>query len=80
MPKRVLRGTVVSTKCNKTVTVEVERRIKHPLYHKFMKRSKKYAAHDEQNLCKTGDAVNIQECKPYSKTKTWEVVIEGESK
>lgn len=78
MPKRVLRGTVVSTKCNKTVTVEVERRIKHPLYHKFIKRSKKYAAHDELNLCKEGTEVSIQECKPYSKTKTWEVVIEGE--
>jgi small subunit ribosomal protein S17 len=78
MPKRVLRGTVVSAKCDKTVTVRVERRVKHPLYHKFITRSKKYAAHDEQNLFKAGDEVSIRECKPMSKSKTWEVVVEGE--
>ncbi len=76
MPKRVLKGTVVSAKCEKTVTVRVERRVKHPLYHKFMTRSKKFTAHDEGNHFKEGDAVSIQECKPYSKMKTWEVVLE----
>ena len=75
MPKRILRGTVVSAKSDKTVTVRVERRIKHALYHKFIKRSKKFAAHDELNRFKEGDEVSIQECKPYSKSKTWEVVI-----
>jgi len=74
MPKRVLKGTVVSAKCEKTVTVRVERRVKHPLYHKFMTRSKKFTAHDETNRFKEGDAVSIQECKPYSKMKTWEVI------
>lgn len=77
MPKRILRGTIVSAKCNKTVTVLVERRIKHPLYHKFIKRSKKYAAHDELNHFKEGDMVSIQECKPYSKSKAWEVIIDA---
>jgi len=77
MPKRILKGTVVSAKCDKTVTVKVERRVKHPLYHKFIKRSKKFAAHDELNQFKAGDQVNIQECKPHSKTKTWEVVAVG---
>jgi small subunit ribosomal protein S17 len=76
MPKRVLKGTVVSAKCDKTLSVRVERRVKHPLYRKFITRSKKFAAHDEQNRYKVGDEVSIQECKPYSKTKTWEV-IEG---
>lgn len=78
MPKRVLRGTVVSTKCDKTVTVRVERRVKHPLYHKFISRSKKFAAHDELNRCKEGEEVSIQECKPFSKTKTWEVIVESD--
>jgi small subunit ribosomal protein S17 len=78
MPKRILRGKVVSTKCDKTVTVNVERRVKHPLYHKFIRRNKKFAAHDELNTCKEGDFVNIRECKPFSKTKTWEVIVESE--
>jgi len=78
MPKRILRGTVVSAKCDKTVTVQVERRVKHSLYHKFIKRSKKFAAHDEQNRFKEGDEVSIQECKPYSKSKTWQVVVESD--
>lgn len=77
MPKRILKGTVVSAKCDKTVTVQVERRVKHPLYHKFIKRSKKFAAHDELNHFKEGDQVSIQECKPYSKSKTWEVITSG---
>ena len=73
MPKRILQRTVVSDKCAKTVTVRVERKIKHPLYNKIMSRSKKYAAHDEQG-CKVGDVVRIIESKPMSKTKRWAVV------
>lgn len=77
MPKRILKGTVVSAKCDKTISVKVERRVKHPLYHKFIRRSKKFAAHDELNQFKEGDEVSIQECKPHSKSKTWEVIIES---
>ncbi len=76
MPKRVLQGVVVSDKQEKTVVVKVERRFMHPLYKKFIKRSKKYAAHDENNSFKTGDLVKIQETKPISKNKTWEVISE----
>lgn len=74
MPKRVLTGRVVSDKMDKTVTVLVERRVMHPLYKKFIRRSKKYAAHDEANLCQEGDVVSIEECPPISKRKTWQVV------
>jgi small subunit ribosomal protein S17 len=74
MPKRVLTGRVTSDKMDKTVTVLVERRVMHPLYKKFIRRSKKYAAHDEANLCKEGDLVQIEECPPISKRKTWQVV------
>lgn len=74
MPKRVLTGRVVSDKMDKTITVLVERRVMHPLYKKFIRRSKKYAAHDETNLCKEGDLVSIEECSPISKRKTWMVV------
>ena len=74
MPRRVLTGRVTSDKMGKTVTVLVDRRIMHPLYKKFIRRSKKYAAHDEQNLCKTGDTVRIEECRPISKRKTWLVI------
>ncbi|MBY0354332.1 MAG: 30S ribosomal protein S17 [Rickettsiales bacterium] len=74
MPKRILTGTVVSDKGQKTVIVNVERRIKHPLYKKTIRRSKKYAAHDENNVFKTGDVVRIVECRPMSKSKTWEVM------
>ncbi|MDA1089049.1 MAG: 30S ribosomal protein S17 [Proteobacteria bacterium] len=77
MPKRVMQGVVVSDKMNKTVTVKVERRIMHPLYKKFILRSKKYAAHDEDNACKVGDIVSIRECRPISKRKKWEVLSEG---
>jgi small subunit ribosomal protein S17 len=77
MPKRVLKGVVVSDKQDKTVTVRVERQIKHPVYGKVIRRSKKYAAHDEANACKVGDLVSIRECAPISKRKTWEVVGEG---
>ena len=77
MPKRVMQGVVVSDKMDKTVTVEVEHRIMHPLYKKFIRRSKKYAAHDENNACKIGDTVSIRECRPISKRKKWEVLTEG---
>ena len=77
MPKRVMQGVVVSDKQDKTVTVLVERRVMHPLYKKYVKKSKKYAAHDESNSSKVGDTVSIQECRPLSKRKRWEVVTEG---
>ncbi len=71
MPRRVLTGRVTSDKMDKTITVIVERRIQHKLYKKFIRRSKKYAAHDETNLAKEGDAVRIEECRPISKNKSW---------
>ncbi len=74
MPRRVLQGVVVSDVQDKTVTVKVERQILHPLLKKVIRRSKKYAAHDETNRCKVGDTVRIVECRPYSKRKCWEVV------
>jgi small subunit ribosomal protein S17 len=74
MPRRILAGRVTSDKMDKTVTVLVDRRIMHPLYKKFIRRSKKYAAHDEVNLCREGDLVRIIECPPISKRKTWVVV------
>lgn len=77
MPKRVMQGVVVSDKMDKTVVVNVERKFPHPLYKKYIKRSKRYHAHDEDNSCKTGDVVSIQECRPLSKTKTWEVISEA---
>ena len=77
MPKRVLQGTVTSTAAMKTVTVRVERRIKHAVYKKYIVRSKKYLAHDEDNACKVGDKVRIRECRPLSKRKRWEVLDEA---
>ena len=74
MPKRVLTGTVVSDKADKTVVVRVERRVKHPLYGKIIKRSKKYHAHDEGNAFKEGEIVRIEETRPISKLKTWKVL------
>jgi small subunit ribosomal protein S17 len=74
MPKRILTGTVTSDKADKTVTVQVERKVKHPLYGKIMRRSKKYHAHDEDNSFKMGDTVRIEETKPISKSKTWKVI------
>ena len=74
MPKRVLTGTVVSDKTDKTVVVKVERKVKHPLYGKIIRRSKKYHAHDEGNTFKTGEVVRIEECAPISKLKTWKVI------
>jgi len=78
MPKRVMQGTVISDKANCTVSVKVERRVKHPIYGKFIRQSKKYAAHDPENRFKVGDVVRIRECKPVSKSKRWEVLAEGE--
>ena len=74
MPKRVLTGTVVSDKGDKTVVVSVERRVKHPLYGKIIKRSKKYHAHDESNAFKLGEQIRIEECAPVSKLKSWTVL------
>jgi len=74
MPKRVLQGVVVSDKADKTVIVTVERRVMHPVYKKFVTRSKKYAAHDEANAYKVGAVVRIEESRPISKRKRWVVV------
>jgi len=74
MPRRILQGTVVSDKGDKTVIVRVERRVMHPVYKKFITRSKRFAAHDAQNKYKTGDAVQIEECRPISKRKSWRVL------
>ena len=74
MPKRILIGTVVSDKNEKTVVVKVERKVKHPLYGKIIRRSKKYHAHDEDNSFKLGETVRIEETAPYSKQKTWKVI------
>jgi small subunit ribosomal protein S17 len=79
MPRRVLQGTVVSDKNAKTVIVSVERRVMHPVYKKFIRRSKRFAAHDEANVCKVGDVVYIRECRPISKSKRWEIVTAAEA-
>lgn len=78
MPRRILQGTVVSDKNDKTVTVLVERRFAHPVLKKTVRRTKKYAAHDEMNSAKVGDLVRIQECPPKSRSKRWEVVTQAE--
>lgn len=77
MPRRILEGNVVSDKTDKTVTVSIERRFRHPVYKKYVKRSDKYCAHDENNHFKAGDRVQIIECRPISKTKRWTVLIDG---
>lgn len=77
MPRRVLKGKVVSDANDKTVTVLVERRLRHPLYGKFVKKSKKYRAHDENNQFKVGDVVSIIETRPISKNKCWAVVTDA---
>ena len=74
MPKRILQGVVTSNQNAQTVTVSVERRFKHPLLQKTVRKSKKYLAHDENNAFNVGDSVRIQECAPKSKTKRWEVI------
>jgi len=76
MPKRVLQGTVVSDKNDKTVVVKVERRFTHPLFKKTVRRSKHYKAHDEANKYKVGDQVSIEECRPISRDKRWIVIEE----
>lgn len=79
MPKRILQGVVVSDKQDKTIVIKVERRFMHPLYKKFIMRSKKYAAHDENNVAKTGDVVRIRECRPISRNKSWELIAESDA-
>ena len=79
MPKRILQGVVVSAKQDKTVVVSVERQVMHHVYKKIVKKSKKFAAHDENNQFKEGDQVSIIESKPYSKTKTWTVLTNNEN-
>ena len=80
MPKRILQGTVVSDKNDKTVVVRVERRFTHPVMKKTVRMSKKYKAHDESNSCKVGDQVSIQESRPISRDKTWVVVTDAAAK
>ena len=76
MARRMLQGTVVSNKSDKTLVVQVERRVRHPLYGKFIRRTKRMHVHDEQNRCKAGELVEIRECAPRSKNKAWEVVLD----
>ncbi len=71
MPKRILKGVVVSDKADKTITVLVKRKVMHPIYKKYINRTKKYSVHDESNKFKIGEIVTIQENKPISKTKKW---------
>ena len=77
MPKRILQGVVTSDKNEQTITVLVERRFKHPVLHKIVRKSKKYRAHDANSQFKIGDMVRIEECAPISKTKRWTVVTEA---
>jgi small subunit ribosomal protein S17 len=77
MPRRVLEGIVTSNKMDKTITVLVERRYMHPVYKKYLKRTDKYAAHDEHNSAKEGDKVQIMECAPISKRKSWTLLVDG---
>jgi len=79
MPKRILQGTVVSDKNEKTVVVKVERRFTHPVMKKTVRSTKNYKAHDENNACKVGDTVMIQESKPISKDKHWVVITEAQA-
>lgn len=79
MPKRILQGTVTSDKNEQTITVSVERRFKHPLLQKTVRKSKKYRAHDAMNTYKTGDKVRIEECAPISKSKRWTVVVDAQA-
>ena len=68
---RAVTGIVVSNKMDKTITLRVERRVKHPVYGKFVRKSKKIHAHDAENACSIGDVVTVEECRPLSKTKSW---------
>ena len=76
---RQLTGVVISDKADKTITVKIERKVKHPTYSKIMKRSTKVHAHDEENMAKVGDVVTVQECRPYSKSKTWKLLSEDQT-
>ncbi len=76
---RQLTGVVISDKADKTITVKIERKVKHPTYSKIMKRSTKVHAHDEENTAKIGDVVTVQECKPYSKSKTWKLLSDNQA-
>ena len=75
---RQLTGVVISDKADKTITVKIERKVQHPTYSKIMKRSTKVHAHDEGNTAKIGDVVTVQECKPYSKSKTWKLLSDNQ--
>ena len=72
---RQLTGVVISDKADKTITVKVERKVKHPTYSKIMKRSTKVHVHDESNAAKIGDVVTVEECRPFSKSKTWKLLF-----
>lgn len=74
LDKRMIQGRVTSNKMDKTITVMIERKVKHPIYGKYIRRSTKLHAHDESNECQEGDLVSIMETRPYSKTKTWRLV------
>lgn len=76
MPRRILQGVVVSDKGDKTIVVRVQRRVEHPVYKKYITKSKKFSAHDENNQYKIGEVVRIRECRPISKTKCWETFVE----
>ena len=75
---RQLTGVVISDKADKTITVKIERKVKHPTYSKIMKRSTKVHAHDEENIAKIGDVVTVEECRPYSKSKTWKLLTDNQ--
>ena len=77
---RILTGVVTSNKADKTITVKIERKVKHPLYGKVVKRASKVHAHDENNSASIGDTVSVKECRPISKTKTWVLVTDVVSK
>jgi len=79
MSRRVMRGVVVSDKPDKTVVVRVDRRVMHPLYKKVVRRSKRYAAHDDENTFKIGDVVRIRECPPISRRKRWIVLADSDA-
>lgn len=74
MPKRILQGVVVSNANDKTAVIRIERRVKHPVFGKVIRRSKKYHAHDEKNACQVGETVQIEECPPISRNKRWRVI------
>ena len=76
---RQLTGVVISDKADKTITVKIERKVKHPTYSKIIKRSTKVHAHDEENMAKIGDVVTVEECKPYSKSKTWKLLMDNQT-